>query len=165
MKWIKKEELFNNIQKRWERSENDMKNRKVSVSWQNYTVELSTKEQVVISHLRTGYIRATHRHIIEKTDIPNCPFCDVRLTTDHILWQCSETHECGIQNTPAKKEGREGIKKLVKYVRKIGVFHEIYPHTAQLIQLAKLINIDSFLSYTYSEISHAPTRMPHFFIA
>jgi hypothetical protein len=53
VKWMKKEE-FNNRQKRWERDVNDMKHQKVSVSWQNDTVELSWKEQVVISRLRTG---------------------------------------------------------------------------------------------------------------
>jgi hypothetical protein len=58
-KRMKKEE-FNNKQKRWERGENGMKHRKVSVSWQNDTVELSRKEQVVIFRLRTGYTRATH---------------------------------------------------------------------------------------------------------
>jgi hypothetical protein len=68
MKWMKKEE-FNNRQKRWERGKNDMKHRKVSVSWQNDTVELSRKEQITISRLKMGYPRATHRHIIEKTDI------------------------------------------------------------------------------------------------
>jgi hypothetical protein len=124
MKWMKKEK-FNNRQKRWEGGENDMKN---FVNWQNDTVELSRKEQVVISCLRTGYTRATHRHIIEKTDIQDCPFCDVRLTTDHILWQCNDTRnerdKCGIQST--WKEGREGIKKLVKYIRKIGLFYGIW---------------------------------------
>jgi ribonuclease HI len=48
MKWMKKEE-FNNRQKRWERGKNDMKHRKVSVSWQNDTVELSRK--VTSSHI------------------------------------------------------------------------------------------------------------------
>jgi hypothetical protein len=32
--------------------------------------------------------------------------------------------DCGIQST-AWKEGREGIKKLVKYIRKIGLFQGI----------------------------------------
>jgi hypothetical protein len=105
MKWMKKEE-FNSRQKILERGENDMKHRKASVSWQNDTVELSRKEQVVISRLRTMYTRATptHRHIIEKTDIPDCAFCDVCLTTDRFLWHCSETRnerdkKCGIQST------------------------------------------------------------------
>jgi hypothetical protein len=71
IKWMKKDESINR-QKRWERGENEIKNRKTSVSWQNES-------------------RATHRHIIEKTEAPNCRFCDVRLTTDHILWHCSET--------------------------------------------------------------------------
>jgi hypothetical protein len=82
-----KKEQFNNRQKRWERGVNDMKHRKASVSWQNDTVELNGKEHVVISRLRTGYTRANHRHTIEKTDIPDCPFCDVRLTTDHMAVQ------------------------------------------------------------------------------
>jgi ribonuclease HI len=62
MKWMKKEDLMKR-QKGWKRGENDLKHRKASVSWQNYTVELSWKEQVVISRLRTGYTRATHRLI------------------------------------------------------------------------------------------------------
>jgi hypothetical protein len=89
MKWMKKDK-FMSRQKRWERGENDMKHREASVNWQNDTIELSWKEQVVIYRLRTGYTRATLRHIIEKTDIPDCLFCDVRLTTDHILCQRSE---------------------------------------------------------------------------
>jgi hypothetical protein len=90
--------------------------------------ELSRKEQMIISRLRTRYTRATHRHVIEKTDTPNCPFCDIRLTTDHILWQCDETRnkrdECRIRCT-VWKEGREGSKKLIDYVRKIGFYHGI----------------------------------------
>jgi hypothetical protein len=70
MRSMKKEEFYNR-QKRWERGENDMKHRKASVSWQIDTVKLSRKEEVVISRFRTGYTRVTHRHIIEKTDIPD----------------------------------------------------------------------------------------------
>jgi hypothetical protein len=66
MIWMKKKELMNR-QRRWEGGENDIKHRLASVIWQNDTVELSRKEQVVISH----------RYIIAKTDIPECPFCDV----------------------------------------------------------------------------------------
>jgi hypothetical protein len=104
------------------------RNRKTSASWQNDTAELIRKEQMIISRLRTGYTRATHRHVIKKTDTPNCPFFDVRLTTDHILWQCDETRnnrdECKIRCT-VWKEGREGSKKLIDYVRKIGFYHGI----------------------------------------
>jgi ribonuclease HI len=75
IKWTKKEESRSR-QVRWERGENEMKNRKTSVSLQNDTVEVSRREQVIIPRRRTGYPRATHRHIIEKTDTPKCPFCE-----------------------------------------------------------------------------------------
>jgi hypothetical protein len=65
IKWLKKEEAMSR-QQRWEKGDNGMRNRKTSASWQNDTAELSRKEQMIISRLRTGYIRATHRHVIEK---------------------------------------------------------------------------------------------------
>jgi hypothetical protein len=40
---------------------------------------------------------------------PDCPFCSVKLTLEHILWQCKETDEW-------KKE--EEAKMLVEYVKK-----------------------------------------------
>jgi hypothetical protein len=114
-----------NRQHIWERGDNEMRNQKISASLQNDTTEFSRKEQMIISRLRTGYTRATHRHVI---DTPNCQFCDVRLTTDHILWQCDKTRntrgECRIRST-IWKEGREGNKKLIDYVRKIGFYHGI----------------------------------------
>jgi hypothetical protein len=55
---------------------------------------LSRKEQMVVSRLGTGYTRPTHRHIIEKTPSPECPFCGMSLTTKHILWECKEPRKC-----------------------------------------------------------------------
>jgi hypothetical protein len=49
--------------KEMEGGENVMKHGKASVSWQNDTAELNRKEQVVISRLKMGYTRATHRYI------------------------------------------------------------------------------------------------------
>jgi hypothetical protein len=59
--------------------------------WKDDSTNLSRKKQVVVSILRTGYKRATHRHVIEKTPSPVCPFFGVSLTTEHILWDCTET--------------------------------------------------------------------------
>jgi hypothetical protein len=52
---------------------------------------MKRRDQVVISRLRTGYTMATHGYIINKQDNNDCPFCNVRLTVDHILWDCKET--------------------------------------------------------------------------
>jgi hypothetical protein len=65
--------------------ENTMKLRKETIEWKDDSTNLSRKEQMVVSRLRTGHTRATHRHVIEKTPSPECPFCGVSLTTEHIL--------------------------------------------------------------------------------
>jgi hypothetical protein len=36
----------------------------------------------------SGYTIATHGYIINKQDKNECPFCNVRLTVDYILWDC-----------------------------------------------------------------------------
>jgi hypothetical protein len=64
-----------------------MRFRKETVEWKDDSTNLSRKDQVVVSRLRTGYTRATYRHVIEKTPSPECPFCRVLLTTEHILWE------------------------------------------------------------------------------
>jgi hypothetical protein len=80
-----------NRQERWAQGENTMRFRKEIIEWKNDSTNLSRKEQMVVSRLRTGYTRATHRHVIEKTPSPECPFCGMSLTTEHILWECKET--------------------------------------------------------------------------
>jgi hypothetical protein len=74
-----------NRQERWAQGENTLRFRKETIEWKDNSTNLSRKEQVVVSRVRTGYTRATHRHIIEKTPSPECPFCGVSLTIEHIL--------------------------------------------------------------------------------
>jgi hypothetical protein len=64
-----------------------MKKRKKNMGWQNDTEKLKRHDQVVVTSLRTGYSRATHRIKIEGTPDPDCPFCSAKLTLEHILWQ------------------------------------------------------------------------------
>jgi hypothetical protein len=68
-----------------------MKNRKKEIEWNKDTKKMKRRDQVVISRLRTGYTMATHGYIINKQDNNECPFCNVRLTVYHILWDCKET--------------------------------------------------------------------------
>jgi hypothetical protein len=76
---------------RWQNSKNIMKNRKKEIEWNKDTKKIKRRDQIVISRLRTGYNMATHRNIINKQDNSECFFCNVRLTVDHILWDCKET--------------------------------------------------------------------------
>jgi DNA repair exonuclease SbcCD ATPase subunit len=80
-----------NRQERWAQGENTMRLRKETIEWQDDSTNLSRKEQMVVSRPRKEYTRATHRHVIEKLPSQECPFCGVSLTTEHILWKCTET--------------------------------------------------------------------------
>jgi hypothetical protein len=81
------------------------------------------REQVVISRLRNGYTRSTHSTVMDKELSPECPFCAVYSTTDHILWHCKETETKQLHMYITKKiwkSGRQEMKKLITYVKEIG---------------------------------------------
>jgi hypothetical protein len=56
--WMKKTDTENR-QERWAQGENTMRFRKETIEWKDDSTNLSRKEQVVVSRLRTGYTRAT----------------------------------------------------------------------------------------------------------
>jgi hypothetical protein len=83
--------------------------------------------QVVISRLRTGYTMATHGYIINKQNNNKCPVCNVRLTVDHILWDCKETkaerQRANIQNNIWDRSIKINFKTLLRPIfTKICVF-------------------------------------------
>jgi hypothetical protein len=45
-------------------------------------------KEVEKTRLQTGYTMVTHGN---KQDNNECPFCNVRLTVEHIFWNCKET--------------------------------------------------------------------------
>jgi hypothetical protein len=77
----------------------------------------------MVYRIRTGYTRATHRHVIEKTPSPcRMPF----------LWGVAHNRT----HTMAERERRETskevwtdgteiLKRLIEYSKKIGLFHGI----------------------------------------
>jgi hypothetical protein len=64
---------------------------------------------------------AKHGYIINKQDNNECPFCNVRLMVDHIIWNCvkteAERQRANIQNDIWDK-GKDGINQLIEYVKK-----------------------------------------------
>jgi hypothetical protein len=61
--------------------------------------------------LPTGYTRATHASVMNKDLITECPFCAVKITVDHILWDCKETEIKRLQINITKeilKGGKKG---------------------------------------------------------
>jgi hypothetical protein len=80
-KWLKTK-----IRKeRWRHGSNNMKGRKIEHEYEGDTRGMTRREHVVISRLRTGYTRATHRPRMNGITDPQCPFCNTGLTVDHVL--------------------------------------------------------------------------------
>jgi hypothetical protein len=103
-----------------------MKDCKKSFLWSNEMSKFQRREQVILSRLRTGCTRATHRHIIEREIIPICPHSETRLTLDHFLWECQGTKAVRDRiaiNKDIWKTGLAGLAKLID-TKKIEIFHE-----------------------------------------
>jgi hypothetical protein len=88
--WIK-EKHEQEQQEKWENSTTTMKERKPHHIMNPNTKTMTRREHVVISRLPIGYTRASHCAVMDKEPSPECLFCAVNLTTDHILWHCKET--------------------------------------------------------------------------
>jgi hypothetical protein len=106
-KWL----TFKSIELRnlkWKESNNEMKARKSIPEWTKDTEELGRNNQVIITRVRTGYVRATHSYIIEKRDNTDCLFSNTNLTVEHILWTCKETEQARIRMNITKDVWRKG---------------------------------------------------------
>jgi hypothetical protein len=111
--------------KKWERSTSTMKKRKPFFEKNTNTKTMNRHEQVAVSRLRTGYTRATHS-VINKDLSTECPFCAVKITIDHILWDCKKTEITQLQMNIIQEiwiGGKEEMKKL--YVKEIGLYNGI----------------------------------------
>jgi hypothetical protein len=81
------EEDLKKREQRWKNGNNEMIERKPDVNRKEDTKGMPTKEQVVISRLRTEYTRATHGPKMKGVGSLLCPFCNTDLSVDHILWE------------------------------------------------------------------------------
>ena len=54
------------------------------------TSQGTRKREVLLARLRCGHTRATHGHLLDRSEPPMCHTCNVRLTVEHILVGCAE---------------------------------------------------------------------------
>jgi hypothetical protein len=115
-------------QAEWTSSDNPMVTVKSRFKKYNVAQALTRRDQVIISRLRMGYIRLTHGYQVDPNPSPECGDCGVRLTVDHLLWDCPtfrrQRTECNISKETLFGDEDE-IRRLIRYVQKIGVYHEI----------------------------------------
>ena len=49
------------------------------------------KEDIILTRLRIGHTRLTHKHYLLNEDFPECIACDSPMTVKHILIECADT--------------------------------------------------------------------------
>lgn len=54
----------------------------------NSDPKMTRREQVLITRIRTGHSKITHRYLLENTSPPLCDICQVRLSVEHIITSC-----------------------------------------------------------------------------
>jgi hypothetical protein len=86
-----------------EQADEEAKGRKIEHEYDGDTRGMTRREQVVISRLRTGYTRATHRPRMNGIKDTQCPSCYTGLEVDHVLWDCTETEQTKIEMSDPTK--------------------------------------------------------------
>jgi hypothetical protein len=84
-----------------------MKNRKKEIKWTKDTKKMKKRDQVVISR--------SHVYIINKQDNNECTGCYVRLTVNHILWDCKRETKSQDPKQHLRDKRKDGMKLLMHY--------------------------------------------------
>ena len=51
---------------------------------------LPRRDEITIHRLRVGHTHLTHSYLLHKEDPPECEFCHLPLTVEHILISCTK---------------------------------------------------------------------------
>ena len=86
--------IDNALTKEWQREWSDVRMNKLRrvkctvLTWPS-SCHKNRQWEVVLARLRLGHTRVTHKHLMEKGPVPRCANCNVELTVEHILIECS----------------------------------------------------------------------------
>jgi hypothetical protein len=83
----------------------------------NTKTMMTRREQVVIKRLRIG--SGYNRAVMDKEPSPECSFCAVNVTTDHILWHCKETETKRLITKEIWKGDKQAMEKLLREKNRI----------------------------------------------
>lgn len=85
---------------------------------------------VLMTRLRIGHSRLTHRHLLFGEDTPECCYCHCPLTIHHILTSCAFTHlyiKFFKMTSPSLETilGESPHPAIFSFLKTIGIFHHI----------------------------------------
>ena len=77
---------------------NKLKRIKNNINPRNSFNSISRRDDIIITRLRTGHTLLTHSYLLNKATPPICDFCNIQITTEHILLQCPKYQNERIQH-------------------------------------------------------------------
>ena len=87
---------------------------------------LPRRDEVIIHRLRVGHTHLTHSYLLKKENPPECEFCHLLLTVDHMLIACSNhntvRHQFFQATSLAELFERVNARAIVDFVKKIGLY-------------------------------------------
>ncbi|XP_055589523.1 uncharacterized protein LOC129741762 [Uranotaenia lowii] len=128
LKWIKRM-LKLQHERNWNNQLN-IKLREIKSTTEKWKDMNNKKEQKVLTRLRNGHTRMTHKHLMEGTETPVCDACGVQLTVKHIIMEClkyNDRRQVLPEGSLAEKleNVRSKEKKVIQFLKQCNLFSEI----------------------------------------
>ena len=90
---------------------------------------LSRKEDVVLTRLKIGHTKITHKHLFLREEAPICEACNLPLTVEHILIKCIDLNDVRMRfyrYTNMKALFNDGEpRKIFGFLKEIGLYGQI----------------------------------------
>lgn len=125
-----KEMIRNKWQTEWNEevnSQNKLGNIKKTIDKWKTINTMNRKDQTVITRLRLGHTRLTHRQLIEQTNTPTCS-CAELLTVKHIF-NCSLNKQSldkyKIDTNTLKSDNKQDLLKVIDYIKELDIYDKI----------------------------------------
>jgi len=120
---------FKKIQQQlWNATENPMHSIKKSIKRWKPAKQFSRHDQVVLSRIRIGHTRLTHKYHMEHQEKPTCEDCEVHLTIQHVIFECPRFEDSRrFFNISRKSLGNNETENsnLISFLKKIQIYKEI----------------------------------------
>ena len=89
------------------------------------------RTEIVLTRLRIGHSRLTHKYILEGSSPPECLYCDCRQSIEHLLVQCPRYNTLRRKHSLHNKAMRDilndevDVCSLMAFLKEINIFNKI----------------------------------------
>ena len=96
-----------------------------------YTLPPTRREQVIITRVRIGHSKLTHKYLISGDEPPECLRCQTQLTIKHLLFECAKFNNLrrylnlGQIVHIEDKTTPEIIKIIIKYITSTQLYNQL----------------------------------------